>query len=204
MWCFNPNLSDRIPMAFDFVYSHFTENDWFAAGDSGAGYNNPRLLYEPRFHSDLPSGAECNVAHTLPYFRQFDLSIIGFVINSHYPLDGRQMYDLSRFARDGVAHNCYGEPACIVNGTPFTPQTCDIAAENRDPAEAARQAVDWMNAAKEGKRFHIFRTILVSPSNHVKIYEEILRLAPEKNIELLDPLTFFRYLKIAVDNGETY
>ena len=204
MWCFNPNLSDRIPMAFDFVYNHYTGNDWFEAGDSGAGYNNPRLLYEPRIHSDLPSGAESNIAHSLPYFRQFDMSVIGFVINSHYPLDGRQMYDLSRFAGDGVAHNCYGEPACIVNGTPFMPHTCDIAVENRDPAAAARQAVDWMNAAAAGKRFHIFRTILVSPSNHVKIYEEILRLAPEKNIELLDPLTFFRYLKLAVEKGETY
>ena len=70
MWCFNPNLADRIPMAFDYVYEKFTDRDYFAAGDSGAGYNNPRLLYPPRIHSDLPSGAEANVRHSLPYFER--------------------------------------------------------------------------------------------------------------------------------------
>ena len=204
MWCFNPNLSDRIPMAFDYVYENFTDNDWFEAGDSGAGYNNPRLLYEPRIYSDLPSGVQANIVHNKKYFDRFDLSVIGFVINSVHKLDTTQMYDLAEFAKDGVAYNGYGDPACIVNGTPFIPHTCDIAVEHTDPKKAARQAVDWMNGAKSGKRFHIFRTILVSPTDHAAIYEEIKRLAPEKNIELLDPLTFFDYLKAAVSNGETY
>ncbi len=204
MWCFNPNLSDRIPMAFDFIYENYTDNDWFEAGDSGAGYNVPRLLYEPRIYSDLPCGAPVNIAHNKKYFEKFDMSIIGFVINSHHPFDNRQMYDLAAFAKDGVAANNYGMPSVIVRGTPFTPQTCDIAAEHRDPKEAARQAVDWMNGAHPDRRFHIFRTILVSPTNHAAIYDEIRRLAPERNIELLDPLTFFRYLKTAVENGETY
>ena len=73
MWCFNPNLSDRIPQAFDFIYENYTENDYFEAGDSGAGYNNPRLLYPPRIFSDLPSGVEANVKHNIKYFEQFDI-----------------------------------------------------------------------------------------------------------------------------------
>ena len=205
MWCFNPNLSDRIPMAFDFVYEHFTDNDWFAAGDSGAGYNNPRLLYEPRIHSELPSGAKANIVHNRKYFEQFDLGIIGFVINSVYPLDNRQKYDLAEFAKEGVGYLGHGDPASVVNGTPFIPHTCDIAVEHTDPTQAAKQAVDWMNnVVRPEKKFHIFRTILVSPTNHAAIYDEIRRLAPEKNIELLDPRTFFEYLKTAVNNGETY
>lgn len=204
MWCFNPNLSDRIPMAFDFVYENFTENDWFAAGDSGAGYNNPRLLYEPRIHSELPSGAQANIVHNKPYFERFGLGIIGFVINSVYPLDNRQKYDLAEFAKEGVGYLGHGDPASVVNGTPFLPHTCDIAVEHTDPAKAAKQAIDWMNAAHPDKKFHIFRTILVSPTNHTAIYDEMKRLAPEKNIELLDPRTFFKYLKIAVNNGDTY
>lgn len=205
MWCFNPNLSDRIPMAFDFAYEHFTDNDWFAAGDSGAGYNNPRLLYEPRIHSELPSGAKANIVHNRKYFKQFDLGIIGFVINSVYPLDNRQKYDLAEFAKEGVGYLGHGDPASIVNGTPFLPHTCDIAVENTDPKKAAQQAVDWMNnAVRPEKKFHIFRTILVSPTNHAAIYDEIRRLAPEKNIELLDPRTFFAYLRIAVSSGDSY
>ena len=204
MWCFNPNLSDRIPQAFDFIYENYTDNDYFEAGDSGAGYNNPRLLYPPRIFSDLPSGADVNVEHNLKYFEQFDLSVIGFVINGNHKTDTKQMYDLAKFAKGGVAYNGYGEPAAIVNGVPFMTHTCDIAAEGGDPVRAAHQAVDWMNGAPANKKFHIFRTILVSPTNHMKIYEEMKKAAPERNIELLDPITFFDYLKTAINEGNTY
>ena len=204
MWCFNPNLSDRIPQAFDFIYENYTDNDYFEAGDSGAGYNNPRLLYTPRIFSDLPSGVETNVEHNLKYFEQFDLSVIGFVINGVHKTDTNQMYDLSRFAKGGVAYNGYGEPAVIVNGVPFMTHTCDLGAEHIDTVKAAHQAVDYINNSHPNKKFHIFRTILVSPTDHVKILDEMKRTAPEKNIELLDPITFFAYLKTAVEEGNTY
>ncbi len=73
-----------------------------------------------------------------------------------------------------------------------------------DPAVPAQSAIDWMRGANPGKKFHIFRTILVSPTNHDRILGEMKRLAPERNIELLDPITFFSYLKTAVENGDTY
>ncbi len=204
MWCFNPNLSDRIPQAFDFIYDNYTENDYFEAGDSGAGYNNPRLLYPPRIFSELPSGAETNVEHNIMYFEKFDLSIIGFVINGVHKTDSNQMYDLSRFAHGGVAYNGYGEPSCIVNGVPFMTHTCDIGAEHVDVSKSARQAIEAINRSHPRKKFHIFRTILVSPTDHLKIYEEMKAAAPEKKIELLDPITFFEYLKKAIEDGNTY
>lgn len=89
MWCFNPNLSDRIPMTFHFIYQRFTENDYFASGDSGAGYNNPALLYEPRPYSALPDGSEENIRHNQYYFDKFDLGIVGFIINGKYPVTER-------------------------------------------------------------------------------------------------------------------
>ncbi|MBQ3859168.1 MAG: hypothetical protein II779_01460 [Clostridia bacterium] len=202
MWCFNPNLSDRIPMAFDFAYERFTERDYFAAGDSGAGYNNPRLLYPPRIFSDLPSGAEANVKHNLPYFERFGLSHIGFVINGVHPVDGKQKYDLARFAKGGVAYLGAGDAASVVNGVPFIPHTCDIAVEHTDPKKAAEAAAEWMAAAPPEKKFHVFRTILVSPTNHDRILAELKKRRPD--VELLDPFTFFAYLKTAVENGNTY
>ena len=202
MWCFDPNLSDRIPMAFDYAYEHYTDRDYFAAGDSGAGYNNPRLLYPPRIHSDLPSGAEANVRHNLPYFERFGLSHIGFVINGVHPLDERQKADLARFAKDGVAYLGVGDRASVVDGVPFIPHTGDIGAEHVDPVKAASTAAAWIREAGEKKRFHIFRTILVSPTDHDRILTELKRLVPE--VELLDPFTFFEYLKTAIESGETY
>ena len=52
------------------------------------------------------------------------------------------------------------------------------------------------------KRFHVFRTILVSPTNHDRILSELKKRIPD--VELLDPFTFFAYLKTAVENGNTY
>lgn len=204
MWCFNPNLSDRIPQAFDFVYERYTDNDYFEAGDSGAGYNNPRLLYPPRIYSDLPSAADVNVEHNKKYFEKFDMSIIGFVINSIHKTDNRQMYDLAKFATSGVAYHGYGEPISIVNGVPFITHTCDICHGNMNPEQAAANGIEWMKNSHPDKHFHVFRTILVSPTAHDRIYREMQRLAPEMNIELLDPKTFFEYVKIAAENGDSY
>ena len=185
-----------------YAYEHYTDRDYFAAGDSGAGYNNPRLLYSPRIFSDLPSGAEANVKHNLPYFERFGLSHIGFVINGVHPVDGKQKYDLARFAKGGVAYLGAGDAASVVNGVPFIPHTCDIAVEHTDPRKAAEAAAEWMAAAPPEKKFHVFRTILVSPTNHDRILAELKKRRPD--VELLDPFTFFAYLKTAVENGNTY
>ena len=90
----------------------------------------------------------------------------------------------------------------MVNGVPFIPHTCDIAVEHTDPIKAAEAAAAWMKNAHPDKRFHVFRTILVSPSDHDRIFEELKRLVP--NVELLDPFTFFAFLKQAVESGQTY
>lgn len=206
MWCFNPNLSDRIPQAFDFIYENYTQNDYFAAGDSGAGYNNPRLLYPPRVHSELPSGAETFVKHNLKYFRKFDDHIIGFVIDGDQLTTEEEMRDLSRFADVGVGYLSLGHqlPTRIINGTVFMPVTSDIAAENADPVRAARAALDAIRVAPKNKRFFLFRTILVSPGAHDAIMRLMREEGSEYNIEFTDPYTFFRFAKHAKENGLTF
>lgn len=204
MWCFNTNLSDRIPMAFDYVYHHFTENDYFQAGDSGAGYNNPALLYEPRKHSGLPSGVEANIAHNQYYFDKFDQQIIGFVIDGWNPTTRQNMEDLTAFAPMGAGGNHFPREMQVVNGAVFIQHTRDIAVEKTDPAEAARQALIGIDSYPPEKRFHIFRTILVSPSRHDAIMEEMRRARPEANFVFCDPYNFFRMAKEAKEKGLTY
>ena len=92
----------------------------------------------------------------------------------------------------------------MVNGVPFCPHSSDIYPKGDDPTPAAQTAVGYMRAAHPNKHFHIFRTILVSPTMHDKIYEAIKELCPERDIELVDPYTFFEYLRIALNNGDTY
>ena len=204
MWCFNPNLSDRIPMAYDYVYTHFTGNDYFAAGDSGAGYNNPALLYEPRPYSGLPSGVEENIRHNKVYFDRFDLDIIGFVINGNHPTDEQQMRDLARFAPVGSAYNCGPQKTSVVDGAVYMPHSWDIAQQDRQTAaECAEAAFRGIDRFPTEKRFHIFRTILVSPTQHDEILAEMKRQRPEANFELLDPYSFFALAKYAYENGLT-
>ena len=71
MWAFNPNLSDRVPMIFDYVYENKTENDYFVTGDSGAGYVFPSRL------QDLDKWVDYNE----PYLSKFDMDIVGFIID---------------------------------------------------------------------------------------------------------------------------
>lgn len=193
MWCFNPNLSDRIPQAFDFIYENFTGNDYFEAGDSGSGYLNPRLLYEPRIHSDLPDGSEAFVRHNKKYFDRFDMHTVGFIINGNYETDTRQMKDIARFADCGAGYNCYDGSVDIVDNTVFMGHTSDIAVENTPPDQAAKTALGAIDRQPQNKRFHIFRTILVSPTRHDRILRAMREARPEANFELVDPYTFFRF-----------
>jgi hypothetical protein len=204
MWCFNPNLSDRIPQVFDFIYESLTSSDYFEAGDSGAGYNNPRLLYPPRVHSDLPSGAETFVAHNKYYFDKFDMHCIGFVINGVYPTDEVQMTDIARFADVGTGYNGYGAPTKVVGGAVFMPHTCDISGEGVDIKHSVDTALSFIDRCDKNKRFHIFRTILTSPSTHDALLHGLREARPEADFELVDPYTFFKFAKHAAENGLTY
>ncbi|MDD4773092.1 MAG: hypothetical protein PHZ09_05735, partial [Eubacteriales bacterium] len=187
--------------AFDFIYENFTQNDYFEAGDSGAGYINPRLLYQPRIHSDLPDGSAAYIAHNKKYFSRFDIHTAGFIINGHYETDLRQMEDISRFADCGVGYNRYDGSVDVVNGTVFMGHTADIAVQNTPPEKAVKSALDAIDRQPANKRFHIFRTILVSPTDHNRIYELLRKTRPEARFELVDPHTFFRFAAEAAAAG---
>ena len=71
MWAFNPNLSDRVPMIFDYVYEKKTPLDYFTTGDTGAGYVFPSRL------KDLDMWVDYNE----DYLEKFDMDIVGFIID---------------------------------------------------------------------------------------------------------------------------
>ena len=49
-WAFNPNLCARFPLGMAWPRENRRPNDFFVAGDSGAGYLNPGFLSTPRPH----------------------------------------------------------------------------------------------------------------------------------------------------------
>ncbi len=205
MWAFNPNLSDRIPQAFDFVYEHFTENDVFVAGDSGAGYNNPRLCYEPRVHSDKPSCIDVWNAHNKHYFDKFDLSVIGFVIDGDQLTAEQEMHDMAKYATLGVGYLSLGQdlPIKVVDGTCFVPCSGDVSWEGVDSDRAAKAILRFMHHQNPEKRFHLYRTILSSPS-HIKEVQEKVHAMSKRKIVFCDPYSFFTMAKEAKEKSLTY
>jgi hypothetical protein len=192
-WCVNPNLSDRVPVVFDYLYKNRTKNDYFASGDSGAGYINPTLLFEPRVHSELPDGADVWLKHNRLYFDKFDISFVGFLLDGRHRIN-HQVIDLySRFARTGVAHNSYGEDTFFYNDVPFIPHTSDIGGESTSAREGADELIRQTKNAKG--RFHVFRTILWLPSRLSECMRIIKEENPEANYELVDFVTFFELLR---------
>ena len=198
-WAFNPNLSERVPHAFDRVRTTATANDWFIAGDSGAGYLNPNLLTGDRLGSGLPDALALWGVHNERYYRQFDLSITGFVINGFHgdmPLAIQELY--AKFSPDGVGMQL-GFTKPLVGNTPFIRQTGDLYPDPNNIDAVANHA----NAHLKGNRpaFILFRLILQKPSTVKTLQERLLALHPDKEWVFCDPYTFFDLVRQHLAQG---
>lgn len=185
MWCISPVLAQRAPMAMEYRWLSATPNDYFAAADNGAGYLMPGMLQAPRDVSGLPDATEQWAAHNVPYYRQWGLSITGFVIDGEAPGLNRAGLDAyERFSPDGIVPQKV--PLTLLHGKmPVLRSDEDVNQE--DPAVAAQVIVNRVD--KRPLRFHWFRNILKSPTWYVQVVDEIRKRNP--NIELLDGPTFF-------------
>ena len=188
-WAFNPNLSDRIPQAFDYLYSTATPNDYFIGGDSGAGYLNPNLLTGTRLNSGLPDAVGLWIEHNKRYYQKFDYSITGFVINGFHgdmPLSLQKAY--AQFSPDGVGMQL-GFEKKLVGETPFIRHHADIYPKAGNTAQAAEQMASFAKASKP--EFLVFRWILQTPSMMKKVYHDLLEGHGEHDWVFCDPYTFF-------------
>ncbi|HOE66300.1 MAG TPA: GxGYxYP family putative glycoside hydrolase [Candidatus Hydrogenedentes bacterium] len=201
-WAFNPNLADRVPYVFDHVYRTKTANDWFIAGDSGAGYLNPTLLAGERRGSGLPNALELWVKHNTKRYARFGYSITGFVIDGFagdMPLEVQLAY--AKFSPDGVGMQL-GFAAPLAGGAPFIRHVGDIYP---DPPRGIAAAVDQMAGAAQpsGPQFLLFRMILQTPSTLRAIRDGLCEKYPDRNWEFCDPYTFFDLYKRSIENAAT-
>lgn len=197
-WAFNPNLAERMPLCMAWTRATRTENDFFIAGDSGAGYLNPGLLSEPRWHSDLPSGVAVWERHCKKYFEQWDISVTGFVIDGFgpgLPEEGLDAY--ARFSPDGIVAQKIPLQG-IHKGMPYTRMRTDLS---RDAREAARAIVGLTGGRTP--QFVVARSILMSPSWYLEVSEELERIAGDE-IQVVDLYTLFWLIREAESDPETY
>jgi hypothetical protein len=197
-WAFNPNLAARAPYVFDCIYATKTPNDWFIAGDSGAGYLNPNLLTGERLGSGLPDALDRWVTHNRAWYQRFDYSITGFVINGFHgdmPLRVQQAY--AKFSPDGVGMQLgFAEP--LVDGTPFLRHVSDIYPKLDNLAATAAEMARF--AKPEKPQFLIYRMILQRPGTVKAVYDQLRQDYPEHLWEFCDPYTFFDLYKRFIDD----
>ncbi len=190
-WAFDPNLADRAPQALAYVYRHATSNDFFIAGDSGAGYLNPRGL-TVRPDSGLPPGLEKWAAHCRKYYEQWGMSITGFMLDgSAGASTDMEFAGYRSFSPDGAGTHFEQQPAVHV-GLP----TCR---EQDLPDQAERAAAVIIDAARQttsAPRFLWARSILKPPRWYSEVSRRVAESGPRGQVEFVDPYTFFSLIRL--------
>lgn len=185
-WAFNPNLADRAPQALAYAYRHASTNDWFIAGDSGAGYLNPRAL-TVRPDSKRPAGLAAWEAYCRQYYRRWDMTITGFILDGAAGAStDLEFAAYARFAPHGAGTHFEPGPA-IHAGLPTCPE--------RDLPDDARAAARFIAARASERRgqtgFLWARSILKPPRWYAEVSRLLREEHPDTPVEVVDPYTFF-------------
>jgi len=193
-WAFDPNLADRAPQALVYAYRNATTNDFFIAGDSGAGYLNPRAL-TIRPDSGLPSGLNEWTRHCQGCFKRWDMSITGFILDGSGGASTELEFKAyARFSPDGAGTHFEKGPA-VRGGIPTCPER-DLP---EDLVQAARAIAAAGRGLDKGPVFFWARSILKSPRWYSDLSDRLKQNHPEVPVEVVDPYTFFGLVRMALE-----
>lgn len=190
-WAFDPNLADRVPQALVYAYRNATTNDFFIAGDSGAGYLNPRAL-TARPVSGLPSGLDAWAQHCRRYYERWGMSITGFMLDGSGGKATEAEFQAYRpFSPDGIGTHFEPGPA-LHAGIP----TCVERDLPDDPAKAVASILAAARGRGDAPGFFWARSILRSPSWYAQISRQLAEQHPEAGVTVVDPYTFFGLIRL--------
>lgn len=196
-WAFDPNLADRAPQALAYAYRHATTNDFFIAGDSGAGYMNPRAL-TVRPDSDLPSGLEAWTDHCRRYYDRWGMTITGFMLDGAAGASTAVEFEAYRsFSPDGAGTHFERGPAMRA-GIPTCPERDlpdDVEKAASVIAEAARRRGDQPG-------FLWARSILKPPRWYAELSRRLAEQHPDTQVVVVDPYTFFGLIRLFLSRAE--
>jgi hypothetical protein len=194
MWAIGPHLARRAPMAMDYQRRTATAGDFFVASDNGAGYCEPGMLQEPRGISGLPSGLDAWQKHCEVFYRQWGLTVTGFIIYAHGPVLNDKGYACyAAFSPNGIVPQ-FGPATLLAGNMPVLRHDHDV--QEDDPAVAAEHVLRRIEERTTAglPPFHWFRNILKTPTWYLRTNEEIVKRNPK--VELLDAPAFFELYRI--------
>ena len=194
-WAFDPNLADRAPQALVYAYRHATANDFFIAGDSGAGYLNPRSLVE-RPDSGLPDGLDAWQEFCRRQYGFWGMTITGFVIEGSSGVTTQTEYAAyATFSPDGIGTQIEKGPGMRV-GVPTCPEL-----DMPDTPEKVARYLAGRAAKRRGQTDFLWaRSTLTSPQWYADILRCLREQYPGTAVEFVDPYTFFGLIRLACEN----
>jgi len=184
-WGVDPQLTDRASVAMDYMYRHKTAKDYFVAWDSGTGYIDPTVLYGSRLPSGYPSIVPQWQEQCKKYYRLFDYSISGWLLNGIGTVETTtDIANYASFSGDGIGTDTrtnFGSPGlysniptCMVNAYLDTPSTPIIN-----------------NAS--GVNFAWYRVILWSPTDVQTLQNNYV--SSGHNHQFLDAYSFYYLMR---------
>jgi len=194
LWGINPNLVETYPDIIEYLYQTHSENDYFGADASAAGYMNPNRVkkeYLPLF-----------IKHNKKFYKQLDMTLSPMVLDWDEPsADVKDAF--TKFSPDGLAtivmdmHNTGGrtpDPQVwkgmpvmeLINGA------CNFSSLEQE-SDAMSSAMPARSAGKPA--FHFFRIVWTDPGQVIDTIEMLKKKRPELDIEIADPYNFFRMFK---------
>ena len=198
-WPFNPNLARRAPQAMHYARTHTTANEWFMAGDNGAGYLNPGMLTAPRLDTKIPDGWNAWVEHNKPWFRRFGLTMTGFLIDGMAPsVNVFGFAGYSKFSAGGVGTHLSTKPWGVSpEGVPYA-WVRDVGYESCKVEEGTKKVLENVG---ENLQFRILRSILNTPTWHQQVMENVAAAPQGAEVCFVSAPVFFELIK-RTDKGQ--
>jgi hypothetical protein len=208
-WGMNPALVEDIPGMVTYLYATQTDNDYFVAANSGAGYLNPDALAEGMLLRWL--------WRSRGYYRRYGYNLQGFLLNGNgAAMSQRRLAAFTLLAPAGLATPDFetDEPwPRLQRGVPLTAVASEALAGTPDvAAEAVHTAYRRVVLEQERAPFLIFRSAFQSPTFLWGVRDRIQAQDAEgsivaedgqvlhPNYTVVDPYTFFFLLERWLEN----
>ncbi len=203
MWSINPNLSDRIPVVFEYLFENKTDKDYFAGGDGGAGYVIPSALFHDgtlaNYGEKRPSGnaAAGNLfaQYSKPYYNRFQMDITGFLINGNNGgINANIASCINQYSPVGSFVNDNVPGVSKYNGTYYVKCLTQLT----EISTASASMYNFAEKAKpRGVNFGAYRTICWTPTQIKSSVDSFATYAQGKGLKVkyCDPYTYFNLLK---------
>ena len=198
-WAFDPNLIERIPMAFDYVYENLGPTDYFVAGDAGAGYVVPYNLFESGMRPRADATQKW-MEYNRPYLSRMGLDICGFITNGGQLIDKKIMALYSKMFPAGNLHSEGNGSLEVYDGVAFVHFSDGLAASViEDPDRLAKVMYVHIKTGMRKYNFAAFGTVCITPTDNKAIREAFLAFAKKTDLrttyEFVDPYTFFDLIR---------